>query len=218
MQKYKDMTGQRFGRLIVLRRVENDAQGNAQWLCRCDCGNEKVVRGGMLRQGKTVSCGCLLSERSRDRMTKMLTKHGQSGTPLYNVWSSMIDRCYRTSCKGFPRYGGRGIRVYDEWRNSFAVFYLWAMNNGYQRGLEIDRINNDGPYAPWNCRWITSKENCRNTSTCVAVCITDLSSGESITTSTIQEASEITGVNHNTIRRMMRGIKTSEVRYSFGPA
>lgn len=215
MAKHKDMTGQRIGRLTVLYRVENDAQQNAQWMCRCDCGKEKVVRGGSLRQHKTLSCGCLHDEKASERMTDMLTKHGLSKTPLYRVWGSMIDRCSRSTCRSFHRYGGRGITVCDEWRDDFAAFYSWAMSNGYRKGLEIDRVDNDGPYAPWNCRWIPSKENCRNTSVCVPVSIVDLSTGQTVTASTISEASSITGVGQNTIRRMLRGVNTTETRYGF---
>jgi hypothetical protein len=199
----------------VLKRVENDAQQNAQWLCLCDCGNEKIIRGGSLRQGKIRSCGCLLSEKSKERMTNIATKHGHSDSPLYRVHKSMIERCYSPLSKGFKNYGGRGITVCDEWLNDFMAFYSWAVENGYQEGLEIDRKDNDGNYEPSNCRWVTPLENCQNTRKCIHIEITDLSNGNKCIARTIAEASRITSVGCSTIRRITKGIHTTEKRYSF---
>lgn len=210
-----DLMGQRFGRLTVIKRAKNDKQGNAQWLCLCDCGNEKVVRGRALRKGSTKSCGCLLSECSKKRMTKLCTKHGHSDSKLYRVWCAMRERCYKENNSGFKNYGGRGITVCDEWRNSFGAFYDWAMANGYRKGLEIDRIDNDGNYEPKNCHWITPLENCQNTRKCVHIKVTDCEKCISFECRTIAEASRKTGVNQNTIARIVNGVKTTEKRFNF---
>lgn len=215
MPKHKDLTGQRFGRLVVVRRAENDAHQNTRWLCRCECGMERVVLGKNLRNGSTRSCGCLHDEKARERMTKLCTTHGHSDSPLYRVRNAMIERCYRPSCRGFPRYGGRGITVCDEWRRSFAAFYEWAMSHGYAPGLQIDRIDNDGPYTPENCRFVTPRDNVLNSSICVRVRVADTFTGEEVETQTAVEASRITGVDIRTICRMLRGVTTRETRYRF---
>lgn len=215
MPKHKDMTGLRFGRLTVLSRAENNARQDAQWLCRCDCGSEKIIPGVQLRQGKAISCGCLKAEKASERMKRIATTHGLSNTALHRVWGSMLDRCRNPKCKSYPNYGGRGIRVYDGWANCFEAFYLWAMNNGYSPGLQLDRRDNNGPYAPWNCRWITQMDNCQNTRKCVKVRIMPTAGGNPITASTIAEASRITGISQSTISRMLNGVETRVTSYRF---
>lgn len=111
---------------------------------------------------------------------------------LYKVWDSMKYRCYNPNCDAFENYGGRGIKICDEWRRNFHVFYEWAISNGYQEGLSIDRINNDGNYEPDNCRWATVKEQGNNRRTCVYVTINE-------TTKTIQEWSDTTGIKVSTL-------------------
>ena len=150
----KDLTGQRFGRLVALRKVDRYVSPCGSscniWLCKCDCGNEKKVKTSDLTSGNTRSCGCFQTEA---RITHNLTHH-----KLYWVYQNMKNRCYRTSDRHFNDYGGRGITVCDEWLEDFLNFYSWAINNGYQEGLEIDRIEVNGNYEPSNCRWITHKE------------------------------------------------------------
>ena len=187
-----NMTGMVFGRLTVIERVENDNQGNARWLCQCECGNKKIVRGGSLRQGRIRSCGCLLAESSKKRMTTLLTKHGLAGSKLYRVYCAMCERCEKPSCSEYHRYGGRGIKVCDEWLHDRNSFFEWAMKNGYKEGLQIDRINNDGNYEPSNCRWVTQIENCNNTSKNVFL-------EHNNERHTLSEWSRLLGINRSTI-------------------
>jgi len=159
MGKLIDLTGQRFGRLVVLERARAARHGeSAKWLCHCDCGKEKIVSGKLLRRGDTRSCGCLHSEELRE----MSITHGLSKTRLYCVWSSMKDRCYRPACKSYPNYGGRGITVCPEWLHDFAAFRDWAMSHGYDESVPcgtctLDRIDNDKGYSPENCRFVSMK-------------------------------------------------------------
>lgn len=149
--RLKDLTGQSLGTLTVLRRAEGHSH-EAHWLCRCSaCGVEKKVVGGKFRRGEAV-CPCQGGH----------SQHGMTDTPLYKVWVGMRYRCGNAR---FLRYGGRGIRVCDEWAHDFSAFQAWALSNGWARGLQIDRIDNDGHYQPGNCRFVTNRENNRNKST-----------------------------------------------------
>lgn len=210
-----NMTGMSFGRLTVIERAENDKLGNAKWLCKCDCGKTTVVLGRSLREGKTRSCGCMLSEASKERMTKLLTKHGMSASKLYRVYMSMIERCEKPSCSEFHRYGGRGIMVCDEWKNNRNSFFKWALSNGYKEGLQIDRINNDGNYEPSNCRWVLPIDNARNTSKCIKVIAINCETGEEMLFRSINEAVEQTGICYSTIKRFLAGKPTRKYKYKF---
>lgn len=152
-----DMTNERFGRLLVVKRVENSAQGQARWLCVCDCGETNIVKGQDLRNGKVVSCGCYKIEQQ--------TKHGGYQDKLYRVWIAMKTRCNCETNKWYPVYGGRGIKVCNEWQDDFSKFRDWSIENGYRKGLTIDRINVNGNYEPSNCRWITIQEQQFNKTT-----------------------------------------------------
>ena len=157
-----DISGERFGRLTVIRRYGSCSSGST-WLCKCDCGNEKVVSKGHLKNGDVKSCGCLQYENQKFGSIK----HGGSHEKLFGVWVSMKNRCRNHNVHAYKYYGGRGIYVCDEWANDYAAFREWSIANGYVANdghniLTIDRIDNDGPYAPWNCRWVDMKTQIHN--------------------------------------------------------
>lgn len=146
----------KFGKLTVIKRVENDKHRNRQFLCICDCENktEKIIRARDLKNGKIKSCGCLNY------------KHNMSHSRIYRIFIGMKYRCNNPNSVDFERYGGRGIKICDEWEreNGFELFYNWSINNGYNDSLTIDRIDNNKNYEPSNCRWATMSEQGKNKS------------------------------------------------------
>jgi hypothetical protein len=153
--KMIDMTGLRFGRYTVIERAET-MTGAVHWVCLCDCGTEKVVRGTHLRSGKIVSCGCY----SRD----MNITHAHCGTPEYRAYFNMLKRCFYENDKRYDDYGGRGIKVHGPWLNSFENF-LEDMGVRPSKKHSLDRIDVNGNYTPDNCRWATKEVQSRNTRT-----------------------------------------------------
>jgi hypothetical protein len=177
--KAHDMVGFKNGRLTVEARVGTSAKRDALWLCRCDCGGETTLPTQLLR--KVISCGCY----RRELLVERLTTHGKTTTAEYTVWQGMRRRCTDSRNRAFKRYGGRGIYVCERWAD-FANFYA-DMGARPSADHQLDRIDNDGPYAPNNCRWVLRTENCRNRSTTHLITIGG-------TTASIERWSELSGV------------------------
>ena len=163
-----DLTGQRFGRLIVLKDSgKRIAHGHIIWLCKCSCGKQVKVISGNLRNGYTRSCGCLKREQTK-AMGKACIKHGENSknSRLYTAWINLKRKCYNPNALIYDKYGGRGVRICKEWlgKQGYINFRTWALNNGYPPSLRdfvIDRINIGGNYDPNNCKWMTRSESTR---------------------------------------------------------
>lgn len=183
--KFIDLTGQRFGRLVAVTRAAN-RNGKVYWDCACDCGNSTTVNGRFLRESLQKSCGCINAEKSL---------HGMRNTHEYRAWKHAKSRCYNPNVDMYPRYGGRGITMCDEWRESFHAFF--ADMGRCPDGLTLNRIDNDGPYAPWNCEWASNRVQCTNRRTNVRV----THNGK---TQTAMEWSEELGISYSMLRRRLK--------------
>lgn len=191
MPKRLSLLGQKFNRLTVVEDLGNNNSGKSYWLCRCDCGNYTKVSGGDLRNNHIKSCGCLKKEVSSK------SKHGLSHSRIWGKWRGMIRRCENPNHHQYKNYGGRGIKVCDEW-HSLEKFAEWAFSKGFDDSkgrydCTLDRIDVNGDYCPENCRWISTKENCNNKTNNLWLEY----NGER---HTLQEWSDITGVKRSTIK------------------
>lgn len=183
MGKFIDLTGQRFGRWVVVCKSKK----RGYFDCICDCGTTRSVNAYTLSHGKTQSCGCYMKEQT----SKATKTHGDSNTRLYRTWRSMLARCEIKSQTVYKHYGGRGIKVCAEWHD-YQTFKNWATKSGYTDKLTLDRIDFNGNYEPSNCRWITMKKQANNTRANRNIVCDGISH-------TLAEWSEITKVNAETI-------------------
>jgi hypothetical protein len=151
-KNFDDLTGRRFGILVAVKVNGKTKSGNSKWLCQCDCGKKTVVVGSKLKIGHTKSCGCLKT-----------SQNGLSQTRVYRIWKGMIARCENYLNDNYYWYGFKGISVCEDWHD-FQMFYEWAIEHGYSKGLTIDRINTNDDYYPENCRWVSQKKQCNNVS------------------------------------------------------
>ena len=184
--------GSRFGRLTVLDFDHMGPHHVTYWLCECDCGNKTIVSRLNLRSGHTTSCGCNRAIRAKE----CRTMHGMSKTPLHGIWCHIRQRCGNENDQCYDRYGGRGIDICDEW-SEFKNFYDWAINNGYESGLSIDRKNNDKGYSPENCRWTDRVTQCNNRRTSHCITYNGI-------THTMAEWSRLLNVNYDTFKARVR--------------
>lgn len=202
--------GARYGKLTIIKEIEIADGQPSRFLCKCDCGNESIVRGDTMRRGGARSCGCIGPAKR--------TIHGMSREPLYNIWTTMKARCLSTKSKAYPIYGKRGITICDEWKENYPQFKKWAIEQGYKKGLTLERIDNNGPYNPQNCTWAsrTIQANNRRNNRLISF------NGKTLT---MAQWSKRTGIKQHTLRRRivagwpideaLSGELRKDVKYSF---
>lgn len=154
-----DLTGRVFGRLTVVRE-DGRICGGLAWLCRCSCGKEARVMSANLCRGRTASCGCLARDVHRVSCRDIRRTHSASRHPLFRLWHGMLGRCERPNHSAYPIYGGRGVKVCEEWHDPWKFFADVGERPG--EGYSLDRIDNDGHYEPGNVRWADRKTQMRN--------------------------------------------------------
>lgn len=192
-----ELVGKKFGNLTVISFVEKKNRHN-RWLCHCDCGKDVVCYQYNLLRGTSTSCGCLRSYYAK----KSRNCHGESYTRLYREWSAMKVRCYNKNTHYYKNYGGRGIKVCDEWQ-TFWPFREWAYKNGYNDDLSLERKEVDGDYCPENCTWIPVAKQASNKRTNVFIEF----NGEK---KTVSQWAKDTGLSKELILWRLRNGKTPE--------
>ena len=199
--KRVDLTGKKFGRLTVIEKREpNKKRKTSMWLCRCECGNEKIIASHDLKHG-TLSCGCMLKENRESFKNKYRNgkKINAKNTRILRIYNGMKQRCYNSNNPNYKNYGGRGITICKEWLKNYYEFEKWSLENGYEDTLTIDRIDTNKGYSPKNCRWATYKQQANNERTNHILEIDGIKH-------TVQEWSEIYKIKPNTIiYRIKRG-------------
>lgn len=200
MSGIKNLKGMRFNRLVVLEEAGRSKEGRVIWLCRCDCGKLHKTLGKYLLNGDATSCGCRKLQILAETTTKQ-TIHNMSGSRIYQIWNGMKERCYNSKADCYKNYGGRGVGVCKEWMN-FEGFYEWAMRNGYDDNLTIDRIDSDRDYEPENCRWADKKLQANNTRRNHRLTYKGV-------TRTMAEWAEIIGIKYTTLRGRINTYKWS---------
>ena len=198
--KPTDLSGRRYHELVVLRRVTPPGE-EVKYLCRCDCGNEKVIRAANLRNNSTLSCGC--------RKAKTLNgyKHGLCSHPLNRLWRCIKERCSNPNSKSYRWYGAKGVRMCESWAASFASFYDWATSNGYRKGVLIDRIDPEGGYSPENCRFVNAQESAQNRSGIKLNATKVKAIRIAVTTKimSVEEVAKFFGIHKETVKRVLQG-------------
>lgn len=192
MAKVKDLKGKRFGILYVIAFKGCDKYGHATWECICDCGSKKIISSSSLKRG-CKSCGCI----RRDKLIERTTTHGNSKSRLYKTWKNMKTRCLNSNNYKYKSYGARGICICDEWANSFESFLTWALSNGYNDKLTIERIDVNGNYEPRNCKWIEPEKQALNRTNTKKV----IFEGKEMS---VKELSLISGVSESAIYKHLR--------------
>ena len=208
MKEFENLTGMKFNRWKVLALSQKTNKSKHRyWVCQCECEKAEIreVNEYHLIKGNIKSCGCLAKEILSQRTGHRREDKHPHYKRIYSIYDGMRKRCYNKNKDNYKHYGGRGITICDEWLNDFMTFYNWAINNGYQDNLTIDRIDNDGNYEPWNCRWATNEEQVYNKSDTVYITIDDK-------TKTILEWSRISGLSYSVLwqRYNSLGLKTKE--------
>ncbi len=198
MKGIKDVAncvGQKYGRLTILEYIGSDSKYRSIVKVQCECGKIREVRLALLKYGSTTSCGCF----NKEKVKKAATTHGRSKTPLYTVWIGMKDRCLNPNNTHYKHYGGRGIDIYSYWVDDFMSFFFWCLKNGWKKGLDIDRIDNNKGYSPNNCRIVSASINNRNKRSNINITIDGV-------TKVLQDWCLLYGLRHNTIScRIKRG-------------
>ena len=167
MGKKLNLIGEKYGRLKIINEYGRNKHKKVLWLCECECGNVITAASSSLTTGNTKSCGCLQKEHASRIWKKTFTTHGLSKdengkkTRLFRIWTGIKTRCYNVKDKAYPRYGGRGITLCEEWMD-FKMFHGWAKISGYKNPLTIERKDNEKGYFPNNCTWIPKADQAKN--------------------------------------------------------